>query len=565
VDRFIQKPDGTWAVQVSKRGREVLRDAMVNKGTAFTNEEREALGLRGLLPAGVATVEQQESRIADALDRLDSPLQRYVELADLHDRNETLFYRLLSSRPRQLLPIVYTPTVGEASQNFSHIFRRARGRWISPKHRGQIADALYQVQADIRLIVVTDNERILGLGDQGAGGMTIPIGKLALYTAGAGIHPSLTLPISLDVGTDNQELLADPMYLGWRHPRLRGQEYYDFVEEFVEAVRTVFPQAVLQWEDFKKGNAFTLLHRYRDRLVSFNDDIQGTAAVTVAGVIAGCRKLGQRLRDQRVLIMGAGAAGVGIAELLRTIMQREGLAGDDLMRSIAMIDTGGLLLESRDVADRHKHPYLWPVEMAREIGLEPDPAPMLEQVAGAYKPTVMIGTTGQPGIFTEAIVHEIADHVERPMVFPLSNPTSKSEAVPADLIAWTGGRVLIATGSPFKPVEYDRHTFRISQGNNVYIFPGVGLGALAVGATSIVDSMFAAAATRLAEIVTAEQLDEGRLYPPIDDLRPVTRQVAEAVARDAIAAGVAQEPEEGVSAAIERWIWDPVYPAIQAV
>lgn len=537
---------------------------MVNKGTAFDDEERRALGLQGLLPSGVATMEQQASRIMAVLDRQE-PLQQYVELADLHDRNETLFYYMLSRHPRRLMPIVYTPTVGAASQHFSHIFRRARGRWISPKHRGQIADVLYQVQADIRLIVVTDNERILGLGDQGAGGMVIPIGKLALYTAAAGIHPSQTLPISLDVGTDNQELRDDPMYLGCRHPRLRGDEYYEFVEEFVQAVKEVFPKALLQWEDFKKVNAFRLLHEYRERLLSFNDDIQGTAAVTVAGVIAGCRRLGHKVRDQRVLVMGAGAAGVGISELLRSIMQSEGLEGDDLMRAIALIDTGGMLIDSRQIADHHKHPYVWPVEMAREIGLEPDPVPMLDQVVSAYKPTVLIGTTGEPGIFTEKIIREMATHVENPMVFPLSNPTSKSEARPADLIEWTEGRVMVATGSPFKSVEYGGRTYAISQGNNVYIFPAVGLGSLAVGATRVVDSMFAAAATGLAEMVTQAQLDEGRLYPPIDDLRAVTRQVAYAVAREAIRAGAAEEPEEGVEAAVDRWIWEPVYPTMQPV
>lgn len=565
MDHFLRQPDGTWVVETAKRGRAVLREPLLNKGTAFDDQECGALGLRGLLPAGVASPEQQLERVWEALRKRETPLLQYVELADLQDRNETLFYKALTARPAQLMPIVYTPTVGEASLNFSHIFRRSRGRWISPKHRGQIADVLGEVAGDIRLIVVTDNERILGLGDQGAGGMVIPVGKLALYTAGAGIHPSLTLPVSLDVGTDNPRLLEDPMYLGWRHPRLRGAEYDELVEEFVQAVQRLFPRALLQWEDFKKANAFTLLHRYRDRLLSFNDDIQGTAAVAVAGLMAAVRAKGERLRDQRVVIMGAGAAGVGIGELLREAMGREGATADEQLRAVAVIDSQGLLLTSRDLGEAHKRPFAWTPELAGALGVAVEPVPMLPQVVAGYRPTALIGTTGQPGIFDKAIIRAMAAHVARPIVFPLSNPTSKSEAHPHDLLNWTEGRALVATGSPFDLWERGGESRHISQGNNVYIFPGVGLGALAVSARRVTDSMFAAAADTLAGLVSEEHLSRGRLYPPIDELRVVTRHVGIAVAREAIAAGAADEPAEGVEAAVTSWIWEPEYPTIRAV
>ena len=518
------------------------------------------------MPVNISTVEQQEQRVREALARASSGLAKYVELADLHDRNEVLFYRLLLDDIEQLMPVVYTPTVGEASLNFSHIFRRGRGRWVCPEHRGRISEVLETaVQADIRLIVVTDNERILGLGDQGAGGMTIPVGKLTLYTAGAGIHPSHTLPISLDVGTDNEALLGDPMYLGWRHPRLRGDRYYAFIDEFVDAVKECFPNALLQWEDFKKTNAFFLLERYRDRILSFNDDIQGTAAVTVAGMLAACRLKGEQLSDQRVLMMGSGAAGVGITSLLHSVLENQGVPREQIVQSVALLDTGGLLLSSRDYSDEYKNSVAWPDEKAHAMGLVSDPIPQLADVVAAYKPTILVGTTGEPGVFTEPIVREMAAHVERPIIFPLSNPTSKTEATPADLVRWTNGRAICATGSPFDPVEHEGVTHYVSQANNVYVFPGVGLGALAAGASKVTDAMFTAAARALAEQLTERQLAAGQLYPSLRHLREVTRAIGEAVAQQAIDDGVATEPEQGVAEAVNRWIWEPEYPEIRVV
>ncbi len=562
LDRFRRKPDGTWVAEVRKRGRDVLRNPLINKGTAFSPQERRALQLEGLLPCHVATLDEQAARICENLDRVPDAIGKYVELTDLHDRNETLFYRMLVDRTEALLPIVYTPTVGEASRNFSRIFRRGRGRWITPRHRGHIKEILGHVEADIRLIVATDNERILGLGDQGAGGMMIPIGKLSLYTVAAGIHPSQTLPISLDVGTNNQRLLDDPMYLGWPEPRLVGQEYEEFIEEFVRAVREIFPRALLQWEDFKKGNAFRLLDRYRDILPSFNDDIQGTAAVAVAGVLAACRIAGQSLQQQRVVILGAGAAGIGIAKQLRHSFAQAGLSGADLISRVANLDSGGLMMEGRELTDDYKRDAVWPAEVAASFGFGADRVPDLAEVVDKLRPTVLIGLSGQPGLFTETIVRSMASHCERPAIFPFSNPTSRSEAIPADLIQWTEGRALIATGSPFDPVRYRGRTHRISQGNNVYVFPGVGLGALASGARQVTDAMFARAATVLAGEVSQQTLDRGEMYPPLSELRATTRRMAEAVGEQAIRDGVAKEPEGGIPAAVQAWMWMPEYPEI---
>ncbi len=563
--RFVRNSDGTVTAEVAKRGRDVLRDPLINKGSAFTPRERTELRLEGLLPPGLVNIDQQLDREVDSLKHTEHPLGKYVELADLQDRNETLFFRLLLDRLEELMPIVYTPTVGSASRNFSHIFRRGRGRWITPEHRGRIVDVLRQIKADIRLIVVTDNERILGLGDLGAGGMSIPIGKLALYTAAAGLHPTRTLPISLDVGTDNAALLDDPKYLGWRHSRLRGQLYDELVDEFVQAVRECYPNAILQWEDFKKANAFDLLHRYREVLPSFNDDIQGTAAIALAGILAACRATGTPLREQRVAILGAGAAGAGIAGLLRDALANEGLEGDELIARVAMLDSGGLLVDSRPGLDAHKRAFAWPAPITASFGLTDDPPPGLERVVEQYKPTVLIGTTGQPGAFTKPIVRKMADSVERPAIFPFSNPTKKSEATPEDIFAWTAGRALVATGSPFPPVQIEDRLVNVSQGNNVYIFPGVGLGALAVSARTISDSMFAAAATALAAQVTDADLAAGALYPPVSQLRQVTCKIAEEVARAAVDDGVADMPEEGIPGAVASWIWDPVYPTIKPI
>jgi malate dehydrogenase (oxaloacetate-decarboxylating) len=554
-------------VSVAYRGADLLRQPLHSKGSAFSEEERVAFALEGLLPWHVGSLEEQCRRMYGNIARKPDALEKFIGLASLQDRNETLFYRLLIDHLEELLPIVYTPTVGRACQEFSHIFRRARGLWITPGHRGRIEQVLGNAPSpDVRLIVVTDNERILGLGDQGAGGMGIPIGKLALYTAGAGIPPWQTLPVSLDVGTDNPELLEDELYLGWRAPRLRGAEYDSLVDEFVRAVKRRFPRAILQWEDFKKANAFRLLERYRSVLTSFNDDIQGTAAVAVAGVLAGVRATGTPLCDQRLVILGAGAAGIGIARLARETLRRAGLTGDALVRATANLDSHGLVVDDQPIADEHKRPFAWPAAMAEAHGLGAGRPRDLLAVVKALRPTVLIGTSGEPGTFTEEVVREMARHVERPLVFPMSNPTSKSEAVPADVIAWTSGRAMVATGSPFEPVPWDGREIVIGQGNNAFVFPGVGLGVMVSEAREVTDAMFSAAAERLAHEVGESDLRSGSLFPRIRDLRRVSAAIARAVAAEASASGVGlRRSDEETARVVAEAMWEPSYPALTAV
>ena len=559
--------DGKPRLEVPYRGVPLLRHPMYTKSSAFTQEEREAFGLEGLLPSAVSTMEQQERRVYDNITRKSDPLEKFIGLAALQGRNEHLFYRLLIDHVEEFLPIVYTPTVGRACQEFSHIFRRARGLWITPGHRGRIFEVLGNAPFDdVRLIVVTDNERILGLGDQGAGGMGIPIGKLALYTAAAGIHPSQTLPISLDVGTDNETLLLDDLYLGWRFPRLRGADYDSLVEEFVQAVKLRFPKALLQWEDFKKANAFRLLDRYRKVITCFNDDIQGTAAVAAAGMMAGCRATGVPIEEQRVVILGAGAAGIGIARLLRDTFRRAGLKGERLIRAVASLDSRGLVVDDEEIRDVHKRDFAWPAALAAKMGLEKSSRRDLLAVVQAVKPTVLIGTSGEPGTFTEAVVREMGKHVERPVIFPMSNPTSQSEAKPVDIVAWTDGRALIATGSPFDPVHHAGRTIKVGQGNNVYIFPGVGLGALVAEAREVTDGMFAVAAQRLADEVKASDLASGNLFPPAQEIRRVSARIAEAVVREARESGVGRAiPDQDIPRRVAAAMWDPTYlPMIPA-
>jgi malate dehydrogenase (oxaloacetate-decarboxylating) len=568
MERFgmTRDSEGNPHLEVPCRGVALLRHPLYTKGTAFTPEERSAFALEGLLPQAVSTLEQQERRAYANIARKPDALEKYVGLAALQDRNEHLFYRVLVDHIEELLPIAYTPTVGEACQSYSHIFRRGRGLWITPGHRGRIADVLGNAPfADVRLIVVTDNERILGLGDQGAGGMGIPVGKLALYTAAAGIPPWQTLPISLDVGTDNQALLDDDLYLGWRFPRLRGPEYDSLVEEFVQAVRRRFPRALLQWEDFKKANAFRLLDRYRRVIRSFNDDIQGTAAVAVAGILSGARVTGTPVAQQRVVILGAGAAGIGIARLVRDTLRRHGLTGEALVAAVACLDSHGLLVGDQPIADEHKREFAWPPELAARYGLSAGDRRGLEGVVRALQPTVLIGTSGEPHTFTEATVREMARHVVRPVIFPMSNPTSKSEAVPLDLLAWTEGRALVATGSPFAPVVHDGRTTVIGQGNNAFVFPGVGLGALVSDAERVTDGMFARAAAALAAEVSTEDLAAGSLFPPVRELRRVTARIAEAVAAQARDEGVGRPiADEAIPQRVQEAMWDPSYVPLVA-
>ena len=491
----------------------------------------------------------------------EDELEQYIGLAALQDRNETLFYRLLVENIEEFMPIIYTPTVGRACQQFSHVMRRARGLWITPLDSGHMVELLRNTRtADVKLVVATDNERILGLGDQGAGGLGIPVGKLALYTAGAGIHPSLTLPVSLDVGTDNPDLLTDPLYVGYRHPRLRGQAYDEFIEEFVEAVDKVFPHAILQWEDFKQHNAILILDRYRHRLASFNDDIQGTAAVVLAGLLAALRILDEPLRDQRIVFVGAGAAGVGIARLLRAAIDREGADRLTVEHAIAMLDTHGLVHAGRTPLDSDKLEVALSADTMAFHGFTGDGPFDLEDVIRHVQPTILIGTSGTAGSFTEAAIREMARHARIPIVLPLSNPTSKTEAIPSDILEWTDGRAVVATGSPFPPVEVEGRQRIIGQANNVFIFPGVGLGAIVGQAREITDEMFLLAAYTLAELVTDERLAAGAIYPPVSALRDVSRAVAIRVVCQARDCGVGRHyHDDQIEQAVDAAMWFPAY------
>jgi malic enzyme len=548
--------------KVTLRGTQLLNHPMYNRSTAFTRDERQALGLDGLLPATVASQDMQARRAYGNIARKDDPLERFIGLAAIQDRNEHLFYRVLVDHLEEFLPIVYTPTVGRACQEYSRIFRRARGLWITPEHRGRIYEALgHAPYADVRLIVVTDNERILGLGDQGAGGMGIPVGKVALYVAAAGIHPTQTLPVSLDVGTDNGELLRDELYIGYRHPRLRGADYDALVDEFVAAIKRRWPKALLQWEDFKQWNAFKLLDRYRGELPSFNDDIQGTAATALAGLLAGARATATPLARQRIVMAGAGAAGTGIARLLRAALVREGVQGDELLRALALVDAEGLVLET-DASDvEYRRGLSWPLALAESFGLGATNPRDLLAVVRALRPTTLIGASGAPGLFSEAVVREMARHVERPLIFPLSNPTASAEATPLDLLRWTDGRAIVATGSPFGSVDWNGRTVRIGQGNNVFVFPGVGLGALVAEALEVTDTMFAAAAETLAAHVSEADLAAGLVFPPMPELRRVAVKVAEAVVREARERGLGRPFSDAeIPAAVAAALWEPDYP-----
>jgi len=543
---------------VSIRGDELLHDPFLNKGSAFTREEREAFGLRGFLPDHVATMKEQLLRVESQIAQKPNDLERNIYLNGLMDRSETLFYRYLIEHLEETVPIIYTPTVAKTCRHWSRIYRSARGLYITPRDRGRIAEILLaRPVAEPPVIVVTDNERILGIGDQGAGGMGIPIGKLALYTAAAGIHPSRCIPISLDVGTNNPELLADPLYLGYRAERLRGAEYDELVEEFVAAVKEVFPGGLLQWEDFANRTSFHNLRRFRDELPSFNDDIQGTAAMVVAGLLVATRHGGRHLSEETIVIAGAGSAGVGIREQIIAAMVDEGLAPDAAARRIFVLDSRGLVTD--DIPD------LTPIK--QELALPADIVdgwdvaarrPNLLDVVRNTKATVLIGVSGQAGLFSEEIVRELASHTDRPIILPLSNPTSHTEVTPEDALRWTEGKAIVATGSPFPPVFVDGKAHRIGQANNVFIFPGLGLAVLAVRARKVTDRMFLAAAKALANSVSRAWVDQGQIFPDISEVRLVARRVALAVAAEAVAEGVADEPDD-LEELIDATIWEPAY------
>ena len=521
-------------IRTRKRGIWLLKNPATNKGLAFTNEERDRFGLNGLLPATVQSIEQQVELELEHIRDKSSDLERYIGLAGLLYRNEVLFYRVLVEHLAELMPIVYTPTVGEACQKFSHIVRDVRGIWLTPDDIDRIPERLrnYPYQ-DIRLIVVTDNERILGLGDQGAGGMGIPVGKLSLYVGGAGIHPSKVLPISLDVGTNNSALLDDPLYVGHRERRISGAAYDDFIEAFVEGVGEVFPHAVLQWEDFHKRNAFRILENYRHRLRCFNDDIQGTAGVAVAGILAALRITGQSIREQRVVFVGAGEACTGIARLLAAAMREAGAGPGEIAASRLAFDSQGLLREGVEVSDEHKRELVASHEVLAGYGLDETPRPTPEEVIRCVKPTILVGATATPGTFTQTMIEEMARHVERPIVMPISNPTHKAECSPREAIEWSDGRALVATGSPFADVEYGGTRRVIGQANNVFVFPGVGMGAVISEIRDIDEAVFLVAARTLADSVSDERLAQDALFPDQSELRSVSARIAAAVVRHA--------------------------------
>ncbi|MDR3634936.1 MAG: NAD-dependent malic enzyme [Isosphaeraceae bacterium] len=552
---FVDEATSDEVLEVPLCGTSLLDNPVFNKGSAFPEDERREFGLHGLLPPHVGSLEEQLARRYEDFRQKRTELQQHVYLRDLQDRNEVLFYRLMHTHVAEMMPLIYTPVVGEACQLFSRIYRKPRGLFLSYEHRHNL-DALLanRPYRDVDVIVVTDGERILGLGDLGVGGMGIPVGKLSLYTLCGGIHPSRTLPILLDVGTDNPEALADPLYLGWRHERLRGSDYDAFIEAFVAALERALPGSLLQWEDFALPNARRLLDRYRDRLCTFNDDIQGTAAVALAAVLSAGKITRTRLVDQRVVILGAGSAGTGIADALASALKAEGLSETEALARLWLVDRQGLLHDGMPNLPPIQQRYAKPA--GRVANCHAGLAPVIEHV----RPTVLIGTTGQPGAFTEEAVRAMARAVARPAILPLSNPTSRSEAQPSDLLAWTDGRALVATGSPFADVLRDGRTYKIAQCNNAYIFPGLGQGVIAAGTPRVTDALFLAAAHALAECATVADDTGAPLLPPLEQIVPVSRRVALAVAAEAEAQGLVspRTAEERERLIDSRW-WEPRY------
>lgn len=553
--------------RIHARGSAVLASPTINRGTAFTYDERDALGLTGLLPTAVTTLDGQLRRVYDQYLEQATDLRKWVYLANLRDRNEVLFYRLLTEHISEMLPVVYTPTVGLAIERFSHEFRRPRGVYLSVDHPKDVETAFRNTGLapdDVDLVVATDSEGILGIGDQGVGGIEISIGKLAVYTAAAGIHPRRVLPVVLDMGTDNLKLLNDELYLGARHARVRDERYDELIDAYVTAVSSLFPHAMLHWEDFGVSNARRILARYADQVCTFNDDMQGTAAVVLATAISAVRASGSRIRDQRVVIHGAGTAGLGIADMMRDQMIREGLAPEEATRRFWARGRRGLLAEGDPALLDFQVPYARPRGEAAAIGAEDRPASLAEVVDHVH-PTLLIGTSTQAGAFSEPIVRAMAAHTERPIILPLSNPTSKCEALPADLIAWTDGRVLTATGSPFEPVVHDERTYEIAQANNALIFPGLGLGVTVVKARRISVGMIAAAADAVAGLAPASAAGSrgAPLLPPMEDLRTVSAAVGVAVASAAANEGLARVPLDDPIQQVYQAMWRPEYPRIE--
>ncbi|WP_028025627.1 NAD-dependent malic enzyme [Enterovibrio calviensis] len=542
-------------------GPALLETPLLNKGSAFSVEERMFFNLEGLLPEAIESIEEQAERAYKQYLRFENDMDKHIYLRNIQDTNETLFYRLVNNHISEVMPIIYTPTVGAACENFSEIYRRGRGLFISYPNRFRIDDMLNNSSRhNVKVIVVTDGERILGLGDQGIGGMGIPIGKLALYTACGGISPAYTLPIVLDVGTNNPQRLSDPMYMGWRHTRITGQEYDDFIEEFIQAVQHRWPDALIQFEDFAQKNAMPILERYKDRVCCFNDDIQGTAAVTVGSLIAACKAAGTKLSEQRITFLGAGSAGCGIAEAIIAQMVSEGISDKEARQRVFMVDRWGLLIDAMPNLLDFQQRLVQKSSAIKDWELADQNISLVDVVKNS-KPTVLIGVSGAPGLFSEEVIKTMHEHCERPIVFPLSNPTSRVEATPFDILRWTNGEALVATGSPFEPVVLDGgKTFTIAQCNNSYIFPGIGLGVLATEAKRVTDEMLMESSRALAECSPLAKYGRGPLLPPLEEIQLVSRHIALAVAKKAIEQGVALElTDEALQERIDAIFWQPKY------
>lgn len=531
-------------------GFDVLHNPKLNKGSAFSEAERDQYGLRGLLPASVSTQQKQIQRVLENLRRKEYDIERYIFLFALQGRNERLFYKLLIDHIDELMPIIYTPTVGQACQQFAHIFREPRGFYITPDDSGRLHEILSNwPEHDVRMIVITDGQRILGLGDLGANGMGIPIGKLALYTAGAGIHPEQCLPVMLDVGTNNQELRDDPLYLGVKQTRLTGDAYNDLVEEFVTTVQKLFPKALIQFEDFLTPNAYALLNTYRDRVLCFNDDIQGTAAMVLAGIYSSTRISGHKFADLRIMFLGAGSAATGMANLIHPALCNTGLSHNEALQRLYFVDQDGLVVKSRQDLAEHILPYA-----------QDHPAVSFAEAIKSIKPHILIGATGVAGTFTEEAIRLMAEINQRPVIFALSNPSSHAECTAQEAYEWTEGNAIFASGSPSAAVNYQDKTYHPAQGNNAYVFPGVGLGAIACQASRITDDMFLAAADALASMVKPEHLQQGSIYPPLKDIRAISLKIACAVAEKAYAQDLAQNPRaDDLQKAIAKLMYDPGY------
>ncbi len=547
---------------VHEKGQTLIRDPLLNKGTAFNSEERDKYALNGFLPPHVETIEEQVVRCYEAYSIKPDRLEKHIYLRALQDDNETLFYRLILEHLDEMMPVIYTPVVGEACEKFHHIYRHPRGLFLSYPEREKLDHILSSVAAtrDIRVIVVTDGERILGLGDQGAGGMGIPIGKLSLYTACGGIAPEYTLPVLLDVGTNNQERLDDPEYLGWRHERVTGKEYDAFIDEFVNAVKRHFPKTLLQFEDFAQLHAYPILKRYQDQLCSFNDDIQGTAAVSVAAIIAATKVSGQPMREQRIAVLGAGSAGCGISEQLVQVMMHQGLSEAQARSQFYMVDRVGLLHDGIKDLLPFQQGFIQPLAKLKDWDVENPDNISLQEVIKNAKPSILLGVSGQPDQFDKSLIQDMASYCKLPIVLPLSNPTSRAEAKPEDILKWTEGQALVATGSPFEPVKINERLIDIAQCNNSYIFPGVGLAVVASQAKRVTDTMMMAAALALSELAPAMETGTGRLLPALDSIREVSRHIAKAVIQQGIKEGHIDAMDTlDIEKKINETLWYPEY------